>query len=327
VNVGLQRVAVALLIPCASLLWAAPCRAQSEEPSGARPAPPPAAEHSGTAVNCYGEHRAAWALHELFVALTNPVGAESQLQVSRCWPLVTDGGPLFDLTNVETGAFLYLSPSYTHQGLFASVAPLSILVFRLEVAGIYVWPLPLPGGSYFALDGYDESFASDGISHDVDAAPGDAGGLNIAFSTTVQASVTLAELGAGRLELLVSDSLGLEYWLMGSGGYYYNLRKDAILARSDLVLTNCGALLLSIPLRSGLGMRIGAVDMLLYGVGSQRVETNQVGGIVAIYIERSRDVRGIQPFVQVLGYTNQESRRLTFPLDVMIGIDLAAVLD
>ena len=101
----------------------------------------------------------------------------------------------------------------------------------------------------------------------------------------------------------------------------------AILARSDLVLTNSGAILLSIPLRSGLALRLGAVDMLVYGVGSERVETNQVGGIVTVFIERVGAVRGIQPFVQVLGYTNHESRRLTFPLDVMLGVDLAAVLD
>jgi hypothetical protein len=260
------------------------------------------------------------------VALSNPIGAESQLQASRCWPLVTDRGSLFDLSNVESGAFLFLSPSYAHQGLFASIAPLSILIFRLEVAGVYVWPLPLPGGSYFVLDGDDDAFASDGISHEVDARPDDAGGLNATFTTTLQAAVTLAELAAGRLELLASDSIGLEYWWMGSGAHYYNIRKDAILARSDLVLTNSGALLLSIPLRRGLSMRVGAVDMLLYGVGAGRVDSNQVGGVVTIFIERTRNVRGLQPFVQLLGYTNHESRRLTFPLDVMIGVDLAAVL-
>jgi hypothetical protein len=315
---------VAVMILCGLCLRPAPCRAQSQEPHDGQPAETPAPRETG--VNCYGEPRAAWVVREFFVGLTNPLGAENQLQASRCWPLVTDRGALFDLTNVETGAMLYLSPSYMHQGLFASIAPLSVLIFRLEVAGIYVWPLPLAGASYFTLDGYDASFVSDGITHEVDAPPDDAGGLNVSFLTTVQAAVTLTTLRAGRLELMVTDTLGLEYWLMGRGDYYYNIRKDAILARSDLVLTNSGAVILSIPLRPGLAMRVGATDMLLYGIGSGRVDSNQVGGVVTFFIERAGDVRGIQPFIQVLGYTNHESRRLTLPLDVMIGVDLAALV-
>jgi hypothetical protein len=299
------------------------------------PAGPLCAQESGRRAeaaeppkNCYGDAAAKWVVGDTFVGLTNPVGFENQLRISRCWPLIEKGGILFAYTNLESGFFHYISVPYTHQGLFASLTPLSFVNFRLEAAGVYLWPVPaLAGVGYFGRRGYRDDFPSDGMAHDIDVNLGDAGGVNITLTTTLQGAVTLKQMSRGKLELLAVDALGVEYWSMGDDPYYYNQRKDVILARSDWIVTNFAVLMLGIPVKRGASLRLGVLDSLLYVPSGGVVGSNQVGAMISFYFEKTgKRVRGLQPFLQAAYYTNHSSRALTFALDFLVGVDLAVVL-
>jgi hypothetical protein len=279
--------------------------------------------------NCYGESAPRLIFGETLVGLTNPIGFENQLRLAGCWPLFASPGMFFAFTNLESGVFHYVSPAYTHQGAYLSLTPLSFLNFRLEAAGVHVWPVEaLPGAGHFSRTGYRDSFYTpDGIDNRIDTDMTDAGGSNIVFATTLQASLTLAHLARGKLEMLLLNTLGVEYWSVGNDPYYYNIRKDVTLARSDVILTDFGLAAIGVPLAKALSLRMGAFDSLIYIPGGHLVGNNQVGAMVSIFMERLRKrVRGLQPFLQIAGYTNQAARRLGLGLNVVIGIDLSVML-
>lgn len=278
--------------------------------------------------NCYGEAEAAWVYGDTFVALTNPLGFENQIRLGRCWPLGGGPGILFAYANIETGIFHNISVPYSQQGLYASLTPLSFLNFRIETAGVALWPVPgMAGIGHFSRSGYGDRFPSDGLTHDIDVAVAGAGGFNITLGMTLQLALTLKELSRGKLELLAFNTLGAECWSLGHDSYYYNQRKDVILARDDWALTNFGVLMVGIPIKADVSLRAGVFDNLLYVPAGGVVGNNQVGAMMTFYLEKIGDrVRGLQPFLQVACYTNHSSRRLTFPMDFVVGIDFAVML-
>jgi hypothetical protein len=331
--VGRSLPLVSSHVVVALCLWSPPLYAQEAEPA------PAATELDGEEVsaerqeqaptpglaNCYGRRQRTWGVRDFFVGLTNPLAVENKLQVGHCWPLLTDAGLLYDLSHVETGLVHYLSPSYTHQGLYVSFAPLSLVVFRLEVMGIYIWPLPMAGTSYLPRDSLWSTFSSSGLTHHVDHDYRSAGGLNANLSVTLQGSVTLAEWRRGPIELIFFDTLTLDYWFVGTESYYYNVQRDAILARSDWLVSNFATILVDIPLNGNHSIRTGPVDKLLYQVGAERIEHHQVGLLAAFHIkDAGRRVQGLQPFLQVSYYLTHHGRRLTVPINVIAGIEFQA---
>ncbi len=293
----------------------------------AAPAETPAVEPP--AKHCYGDSETKWIFGESFAGLTNALGFENQARVARCWPLIKKRGLLYDYTNIEVGLVHYLSLPYSQQGGFVSIAPLSILSFKLEVTGYYIWPITaLDGASHYPRTGYDDRFDSDGVSHglDTDTATS-AGGMSVTFTTNLMASVELSRWKTGPLELLIINSFAVEYWLLGKAPYYYNVKKDVILARSDLLMTNTALVLLSIPLSGNRSFRLGAMDMLAYLPRDKSLGYHQLGGLFALNFDTvGRRVRALQPFLYISAYTHHAHRRLSFPLNLLAGVELVVVL-
>lgn len=272
---------------------AAPPGPEADPESGeARPAP--AGKH------CLDEARVKIAVDQTLGGSLNPSGVEQELALRLCAPLIRAPGVLFDLTSVEVGLLNILSPTYVHQGVFAAVTPLSPLVLRAELTGVYVWTLPLNGAGYFRYPGYDADARDELKTEDLAE---QAAGYNLGLSATLRARIG-PDRGAG---LIVLDSFLAEHWSLGDGPYYANLRRDVLMAASDWVLKNTGVVLGDIPLSADVTLRAGAVNATTV-VPASRLTTNALTGMVALPIRRlSHLLWELQPFVLAGAYTHHAS--------------------
>jgi hypothetical protein len=254
----------------------------------------PAAAHAAPH-HCLDEPGAKLILDETLVGVVNPLGVENQLKASACWPLVERPGLLFDYTSVELGLYDNLSPIYVQQGAFVAVTPLSPLVVRVEAAGVQYWPLPLSGAGYYAVSGYRADYREAALPASSARA---ATGLEAGASATLQGAAPVAKGWA----IVVQNAFVAEYWLLGDAAYYVNMRRDAIVARSDVLVKNT-ALLLVEHKRGRAVMRAGAVDDLT-AVPRAGYVANSVGGAAMIDFRHVRpSLHELSAFVRVSGYT------------------------
>ncbi len=202
--------------------------------------------------HCLDEPGEKLIVDETLIGVANPDGAENQVKVSACWPLVERPGLMFDYTSIEAGLYNYTSPIYVQQGAFVAVTPLSPLVLRAEAAGVQYWPLPLDGAGYYALDGYRADYRDAALPA---ARASAASGVELGASATLQGELALAP----RVALAMTDTLNPEYWSVGTGAYWFDERRDAILARHDWLVKNTALLFLELK-RPPATIRAGVFD-------------------------------------------------------------------
>jgi len=287
----LLRAALAIAALSASL----PALGGEPPPADAPPeAAPPRGKHC-----LYEPSRKILLSHTLAVQV-NPLGAEHQLQLALCVPLFKKPGALYDLTNFEVGVSNYLSPSYVHQGGFVGITPLSLLQLKAELAGVYVWTIPIRGAGYYDFPSYHADFSEDARPK----GEGDtAGGYVLSMSATLRGRIGPTD-GAG---LLIADTLLAERWSLGDGPYYYNLRRDILLESSDWLVRNNVALLVEIPLSSNVSTRICVVDETTVAPDSSRT-TNILAGLATLRFRRvGTTFNDLQPFVRLGGHTHHAS--------------------
>ena len=250
--------------------------------------------------HCLDEPGGKLIVDETLVGVANPDGGENQLTASVCWPLIERPGLLFDYTNLQVGAFDYLSPIYVQQGAFVAVTPLSPLVLRAEAAGVAYWSLPLDGAGYYAVDGY----RADVRESSLPASRGSAAtGVEVSASATVRGEV---ELSPG-LAVAATDVIDPEYWAVGSGAFWFDERRDVILARHDWLMKNTASILVALA-RGRSTLRLGAFDDLTL-VPRAHYVANIVGGIAMIELRHvTRDVHELSAFVRIGDYTEHAFR-------------------
>ena len=266
--------------------------------------------------HCHGQSQSTWVIHDAIVMRMNSLGLANTVRGSYCWSIFPDReGILYALSNVEVGLLNHLAPVYAHFGAFASFTPISLLSFGVEISGFYVWPLSASNSGYIARDDYADHFESSGIiQHPAeDEEVEDTYGLNVIMNMTARGRISLATMRHGSLHLLISNTLSFEYWLDGYAPYYWNLKVDAILARSDWFLSNSAVVLLSFPLSDRHSLRVGVYDELLYALGWPGLERHQIGGILGINVSRLGRIRGFETVVILSGFTHLTSRTLRIP--------------
>jgi len=285
--------------------------ARAESPTSA-PAP------SSSGRNCFGEGRARLLATETLIVQTNPLGGENQLALGVCSPLIRSPGMLFDYTNLQAGLFNYLAPVYLHQGLYASVAPLSVLEIRAEFAGVAYWPLPiLDSAGYFALRDYRVRFDDAELPA---SRAGFSSGANANLIATLQGQVELTKF----LNLSAVDSFGWEYWWMTGAPYYYNVRRDLVLAASDSLLKNMALLLVELVAWHDVALRVGVTDDLSY-VPQSGYLANILAALVSVDVKHwPLPGAELQPFLRAGVYTHHRFRSgpqilggVSFSFDVM----------
>ena len=264
---------------------------------------------------CLGRGETTRVLDEVLLAVVNPEGFENQLHLGVCTPISRRPGLLYEYTQLEAGLINYVGPIYTHLGGYLSIVPLSFLELKVEVAGVAYWPLPpsagFDGAGYFSRPAYNADYRDSALPR-TDARA--AGGLDATFSATLRLAAPLGR----RLQVLVFNTFGADAWFLGDGPYYFNVRRDLVLARGDVLLKNTAQLLLEVAARDAVRVRLGATDDLSYVPGSGYL-ANIVGFFGAVLIRRAGTLREIEPFVRAGGYTEHAFRR---GFQLMIGLSM-----
>ena len=266
--------------------------------------------------HCLGEPRSKLLFNHTLAGSINPLGLENQFRLSLCVPLIRKPGLLFDFTNVEFGLANYISPTHFHLGGFVNLTPLSVLVLRAEVTGLFIWPLQLQGAGYIPLAGYKD-FTRDTLSPlPEQPQAGRAYGVRTLLGATLQGQVPLGK----RASLAILNAFSAEYWRTAGldvpAGqnlpYYYLARKDVIVrADGDWVLGNTAVLLAMINLTENYVLRVGVNDELT-AVPRPNDATyigNLVGGILAFMVRDAGGVaRNLQIFLRGGTYTHHGFR-------------------
>jgi hypothetical protein len=232
---------------------------------------------ASTGKHCLGSAQTKLVVGETVLGSTNPLGAENDLTLGICSPLIRKPGLLFDYTNIQGGLLIYLNPVSVQQGGYFSITPLSIIELRAEAAWVEMWPFPMDGAGYFPLAGYTASYRESDLPADK---AGFAHGFTAAARATLQGQVDLSS----RLHLLAQDAFGWEYWKIGTEPFYYNVRNGIALARSDYLLVNRASLLMGIDLSQRLDLKVGASDELTL-VPRGSYYKNVVGGLAIFSIK------------------------------------------
>jgi hypothetical protein len=260
----------------------------------------------GTAVadaapqHCLDEPGKKVILDETLIGVANPDAAENQLKLAMCWPLFEQPGLLFDYTNLEAGLTNYLSPIYMQQGIFVAVTPLSLIVLRVEAAGVQYWPLPIDGAGYYSVLSYDADYRDSALpASRAQAATGvEAGG-----STTLQGELALSS----RVALAATDTLSAEYWAVGSDAFWVNQRRDVILAHNDWLVKNTAAILVALE-HGRATVHVGIFDDLTI-VPRAGYVANIVGGLAMIDFRHvTASLHEMSAFITIGDYTEHAFR-------------------
>jgi len=288
------RAFVAAAFTSAALLSASTALADTPRSPAPAPAPAPPGKH------CLDEGRTKVILNQTLAGQINPLGGEHHLLLSVCVPLIRTPGVLFDFTNIEGGLVNYLSPTYVHQGGFLSITPLSVLQLRAEFSGLYIWSLPIDGAGYYPYQSFEGDFSNDARPAEIAQ---HARGSSFGLSATLRGQLDLPQ----NLDLLLLNTTLVEQWNIGPAPYYYNLRRDLILQKSDWTVRNTFAALVEIPFGPNLAVRAGVADELTMAPSSgyaTNVAALLATGLVRRY---GTTIRNLQLFVRAGLYTHHAS--------------------
>ncbi len=200
----------------------------------------------------------------------NPLGLQNTLERSWRRRLFESASPLLADAHVSFGVADRLTPAYNRLGVWAEIAPLSIVELR---AGIE--PVAYFGTfkSLLSFDGYDESF-------DDDARRARAGAAARAVAGRAYLAPTL-RLKAGRVAVRVRAEF--EWWKAWTDGpYFYEPARDTLLkADGDAMMVSESVLLYDFGRSGGRRLLAGVVhDLTLVYAASQN--RRQDVGILAI---------------------------------------------
>jgi hypothetical protein len=243
--------------------------------------------------HCLNKPQRGLYLEQTLGGVATPLGAENQMSLTWCTPLIRKPHVLFDYTNIELGFTDYTSPAYTQQGIFARIIPLSLIQLFGEITALVIWPVNMEATGHYELSGYDADFSGSAL-------PGDEAVSSFGWAARGGAALR-AGVDIGPTEVLVLNKFMAEYWSMRSDGFYYHLRNDLPLRSQDLVLNNMGLAVLGIPVHPNVNLRIGLMDELYYVPESGHL-SNIAAGVVTFNVAHAgKWIVDLQPLVRI-GY-------------------------
>lgn len=223
--------------------------------------------------HCLGEQRMRLTARQHLVLQYNATGAEHHARLGLCMPLITEPGMLFDLTYIEFGLLDYLTPAYLQLGGYVEIVPIAPLVLRAEISGVGYWALPgFNRAGYVPRAGYDDTFDNDDLPPEMSESA-------LGFDVNLVAIPRIRVPFSPSWALVALSHLQFEYWDIGDASHYVNLRRDAIAARQDWMITNEAVLLAEWNYSPDFSLRFGAFDSWRTILGSG-YEANQVGAMV-----------------------------------------------
>ena len=269
--------------------------------------------------HCADGGSSKWVWHQLLVGQYAPWGLEHTGRVGYCTPFIRNPGALWSHTHLEVGVAEYLSPAYGTLGAYVQLAPISLLVLRVELTYMAYWPFPMNRAGYFPREDYNDTTRPEDLPYEM-AESGD--GFNLNFVAVLRAKVDL-----GRVALVVLNALTLSFWQMGDADYYVQPRYELVFSNADWGLNNELFLMLEIPLPRNIGLRVGVYDSLRYGVGSGQLNNNVGLVVMPNWPALGRSVHSLAPFFRIGLYTNHPFRvpDLTMYLGLLVSFDLNAL--
>ena len=274
------------------------------------------AQAADTGKNCLGQGKAKATLGSILGLAYGPLGIEHRLRIGVCTPFSKKPGILHELSFFEAGFQQHTSPIYLMPGGYLVFAPLSFLVFNAEVAPILYWPIGLEGAGYYPLGGYESDYRSEAL-------PGDAGaeaqGWYLRGGMTLQLAASI-----GPVRLIVLDSLQLERWVLGESEHYYHNRNDLPAANPESFIDNNAIVMVEIPLRPNINLRLGVNDQLVMNLGARQI-SNTLAGVAMVHFERVGErIHDLTPIFRIGGRTHHPVRQgeisiivaLTFSADL-----------
>lgn len=269
--------------------------------------------------HCMDQESNKWVWHHLLVGQYAPLGLEHTGRIGYCTPFIRRPGALWSHTHLEIGIADNLSPAYGNLGGYVQLAPISLLVLRVELMYMAYWPFPMNRAGYFPRADYHDDTRPENLTYDM-AQSGDGFNLNIV-------AVLRAKVDLGAVSLVVLNALTLSFWQIGDADFYVQPRYELVFANADWGLNNELFLMVEIPLPRNIGLRVGVYDSLRYGVGSRQLNNNAGLVIMPTWPTAGRSVHNISPFFRIGLYTNHPFRTadLTMYLGLLIGFDLSAL--
>jgi hypothetical protein len=290
--------------------------AGSTESTSSDPEAPRAREGSGT--NCLGEPRARPVMSHVIGIKYGALGLEHQMKIGGCTPLVRRPGRLFDLSFFEAGFQMHTSPIYVMPGGYVVVAPLSILQFHFQAAGILYWPIGLDGAGYYPLSSYASRY-------DQPFLPGEEGQAALGWYLRTGPVLQLA-VPAGPVRLIVLGSAFFERWVIGTAEHYFHNRNDLPAANPEWMVDAAGLVLVEVRVHPNALLRVGINDQLTMNFGAKQ-KSNVLAGVAMIELDRvGRAVRKFTPILRLGGRTHHPERKgdFTFTIALAFQVDLLA---
>jgi hypothetical protein len=271
-------------------------------------------EARASASSCLGQSEPTAVMQHGLGSKAPPGTLAYRFRFGGCAPLTEASGLLFDLTSIQAGLQVDLTPVYVLPGGYLTFTPLSFVQLHLEAAPWFWWPIGLDGVGYFPVDGYSADVDPDLLPSD-EAEP--VVGLYARGALTLRAALPL-----GPLRLLVNDDVAVEWFAVGAGAYYYNPRREMVAARSDLFITNEGWLLLEFSPHPNVAVRLGATDWTMFNPASGGLN-NELQGVLWVKLARlGPSLRDAGIVLRLGGRTNHVDVPPGFVAKLGIGFDV-----
>ncbi len=120
-------------------------------------------EARASAKSCLGQSEPTAVMQHGLGSKAPPGTLAYRFRLGGCAPLTEAAGLLFDLTSIQAGLQIDLTPVYVLPGGYLTFTPLSFVQLHLEVAPWVWWPIGLDGVGYFPVDGYSADVDSDSL--------------------------------------------------------------------------------------------------------------------------------------------------------------------
>ena len=304
----------ALLLAAALTLCVGTAAAQSPEEAAIAEESTEAAPKRVTGQNCLGDPRPKLIMSNLFGIKYGDWGLENQTRIGLCTPLIKNAGILFDLSFVETGFVMHLTPIYVMPGAYLTIAPLSILQFQVEAAPIFYWPIGVSAAGYYPIP----SITSDYSKASLPAEDGQtAMGGYVRFGPNIQLAAPL-----GPFRLIILDTMRFEYFSIGDAPFYFHNRNDLPAAKQQWFFENMAIVLVEIPLSRVTSLMVGANDQLTRTIGAKAV-SNAVRGTAMLRIDKPwAAVREFTTILALGGRTHHPVRKGDFNFILAISFQL-----
>lgn len=244
-------------------------------------------------------------------------GIEHQMDLGACVPLVTDRGPLLDLSKVEVGVTNYFSPIYSMPAGYVHFQPLSFLSVRVEAGAIFYWPIGVASAGYYGISDYEQDYTKKSL-------PADEGEAAFGHFVRIKPALQLA-FPIGPARMIVLDSLSIDYFQIGGEDFYFHNKHDLPAANSEWFIDNLALVMVGIRVHPNAELRLGVNDQLTMNLGGKST-SNAIRGVAMIALDHlGRRIRDFTPILTMGGRTHHPMRRgdFNFIAAVSMSIDLS----